>query len=60
MSLTMPRTQLRFLMFIAFIRGWGQAFGLDSAATNPSGTATIFGYDFQASIQLYGQSLPAG
>ena len=50
----------QILMFIPFIRAGEWAFGLDSAAINPSDIATMFSDDFQASTQLYGQSLLAG
>ena len=50
----------QILMFIPFVRTGEWVFGLASAAINPSDIASMFSDDFQASIQLYGQSLLAG
>ena len=50
----------QIVMFIPFIRLGEWVFGLEPAAINPSDIATMFSDDFQASVQLYGQSLLAG
>jgi uncharacterized protein (DUF2062 family) len=50
----------QIVMFVPFIRLGEWVFGLEPAAINPSDIATMFSDDFQASVQLYGQSLLAG